>query len=88
MAAKNKCMTRSEENEPCKEPYFISIKVRVFHPNSNRRTWQTWKFCKKHFSKFLEEEGQGWYWKYNDESKPTCPVIDFKLPFELEKIKA
>jgi hypothetical protein len=42
----------------CKKEIFKIFKVQVFHPNSGRKTWQTWKHCKEHFIQFIKFQGQ------------------------------
>ena len=62
----------------CPEPIYRIFKVKVFHPNSGRKTWQTWRFCKSHFEAFIACQGKGWITWYRD-GRPECPVIDYKI---------
>jgi hypothetical protein len=82
---KKRCSTilNLENKERCKREYYWSIKVRLFHPFSKRKSWQKWDLCKIHYMNFLESEGKGWSCfrkKLNDHS----PVIDYKLLEEWE----
>lgn len=80
----DKCNMRYDENGEkmvCKEEVYIKIKVRVFHPTTNRKTWQSWKLCKHHFHEFLTRNGEGYYCFYPRKPfKGECPVIDFQVP--------
>lgn len=66
----------------CKKPYFKEIRVRVFHPESNRKTWQTWYHCKEHFKLFLETKGKGWFTDYKGK-QPEAPVIGYEIKNEI-----
>lgn len=65
----------------CKNEVEFIFKVKVFHPDSGRTSWQTWNFCKAHYIMFLEMNGHGWESWYRPRKgyqKPSSPVIDFK----------
>ncbi|MGV9141368.1 MAG: hypothetical protein ACOC1X_00355 [Promethearchaeota archaeon] len=74
-----KCTVLTEKSKRCNKVVYGVLKVRVFHPNSHRRTWQTWYMCQEHFNSFIEDKGQDWGCRYRDKNKPFCPVIDYKI---------
>ena len=78
MNRKCDCWNKNKKGK-CKNPNFIILKVQVFHPNSLRKSWQTWYICKEHYFKFKESEGKDWYCEYRNNSIPNAPVIDYKI---------
>lgn len=64
----------------CRKSIYRLFRVKVFHPNSGRKTWQTWRFCLEHFNKFLETNGEGWSCHYRKEDLYD-PVIGFNLEY-------
>jgi hypothetical protein len=64
----------------CKKPIYRLFKVKVFHPNSGRKSWQTWRFCYDHFNKFVKTNGEGWFCHYRKEDL-EAPVIEFNLEY-------
>jgi hypothetical protein len=66
----------------CKNPYYISIRVRVLHPETKRKTWQTWHLCKKCFKDFMKRKGLGYYMLYH-KNPVENPVIGYEEPKEL-----
>ena len=74
--------TISKENfsyKKCDKAHFATARVRIFHPDTNRRTWQTWYFCKEHFNKFKKDNGEGWGCMYRNEKRPFSPVMEYKI---------
>ena len=63
----------------CNKSLFITLKVQVFHPNTQRKSWQTWYMCSEHFFQFKESEGKDWGCKYRNNEKPFAPVINYKI---------
>ncbi len=61
----------------CENEYYITLKVKIFHPDTLRISWQTWRFCREHFFKFIEDNGKGWFSIYRN-GKSKCPVVGFK----------
>jgi hypothetical protein len=61
----------------CKKPVFITLKVRVFHPDTLRKSTQTWYLCFEHWMIF-KENPQDWYCSYKN-GKPDAPVIDYRI---------
>lgn len=72
-----KCHVIQEGKSVCRKPVFHAVKVRVLHPISGRKTWQTWKLCELHFLKILKENGDGWFSSYK--KKPNAPVMECKI---------
>ena len=72
------CKTRQKKGPKCKEPYYITIKVKLFHPESNRKSYQKWNFCKKHFKEFMISKGKNWYCWYNNK-ETLSPVISYEV---------
>lgn len=73
---KEKCFVREKGQKKCKEEYYGTIRVQLFHLKSLRRSWQTWKMCKKHFFQFVEKDGKGWFCWYKN-GKTDAQVIKF-----------
>ena len=80
MTSNKKCFIR-HDGKICKEPIFITIKVKVYHPTTKRTTWQTWDLCESHFADFFQKKGDGYCVVYpGKKEKGECPVIGFRLP--------
>lgn len=62
----------------CKDPYFATMKVRIFHPESNRKTWRNLDLCKKHFKEVMLSQGKGFYFIYNKSPLIENPIIEIK----------
>jgi hypothetical protein len=76
-----KChIKEGDSKKKCPKLYFAIVKVQIFHPESLRKSWQTWYLCKKHFFHFIEDKGEGWYCYYNKAPEKKCPVINYKVP--------
>jgi hypothetical protein len=77
-----KCNCWNEEKKRCNKPIYITLKVQVFHPDSLRKTWQTWYICKDHFFHFkksMENDNEyEWGCEYRNK-KPFAPAIDYKI---------
>lgn len=75
-----KCNCWSHEtNKRCNKPLFIILKVQVYHPDSMRRSWQTWYLCKECWNRFMETNGKEWGCKYKNEEKPFAPLINYNI---------
>jgi len=77
--SKDICFFREENGPRCKNPYFITFKVQIFHPKSLRRSWQTWKACKEHFERFIENPQNFYTWYPKRLNRPDAPVIGYKI---------
>ena len=72
------CNYRLPDKKKCKNiDYITNLKVNVIHSNSGRKTWQTWKICKKHFLLFMSVEGKGWEVYYKN--KASAFVMGYKI---------
>lgn len=63
----------------CTESVYRIFKVQIIHPNTGRKTWQTWRLCKQHFDEFMKVKGEGWFCRYNNKDRPLCPVVKFTI---------
>lgn len=61
----------------CKATVFVLFKVKVFHPNSGRETWQTWHLCEEHAKEFQERKGEGYFTHYHKTGE-EAPVIEIQ----------
>jgi len=55
-----KCCIRIVDFKRCQKPFFQSLKIRVFHYISLRKTWQTWNLCYDHFQTILKNNAENW----------------------------
>lgn len=78
MDRKCNCWEESS-NKRCNKPSFIILKVQVFHPDSLRRSWQTWYLCSKHYNRFKKTEGQEWGCKYRNDKKAFSPLVQYRI---------
>ena len=74
-----KCVVKEEKNRKfCSNGIVIEIKVTLYHPDSERKSHQNWFLCEKHFNRFIEDNGVGWYrWYSNKEN--FSHVIDYTV---------
>lgn len=76
---RTKCNCWTKQKKRCNKTLFIILKVQVFHPNSNRRAWQTWYLCREHFLSLESVEGKGWGCFYKSGERPFAPLIQYKI---------
>lgn len=79
MAGHKNCNCWTEDDKRCKNPLFIFLKVQVFHPNSLRKSWQTWYLCEDCFQRFMKSNGKDWGCKYRNDKKAFAPLIQYKI---------
>lgn len=58
---------KCKSNGNCGNPVFIILKVQIWHPDSLRKSWQTWYMCQDCFLRFKEAPFD-WYCKYSDKT--------------------
>lgn len=78
MNQRNKCNCWIEDKR-CNQPLFIVLRVQVFHPDSLRKSWQTWYLCAECFEDLESVKGKGWGCKYKDNKKPFAPLIQYEI---------
>jgi hypothetical protein len=63
----------------CKEPVMVILRVRSFHPLSNRFSWRYWRFCKHHYDEFISLNGEGFFTHYDRKGDAfDAPVVGWK----------
>jgi len=81
-----KCIVKEEDNrKACSNEIVTEIKVTLYHPDSERRSKQNWFLCKKHYNKFIEDDGKGWYRWYNNKEN-VSPIIDYDVILDIENL--
>jgi len=68
-------MRQTKEDSYCQNDYYDSIRVRVVHLDTGRKSVQRWDFCEEHFYHALETGLVGltrWY----ENSTKECKVIE------------
>ena len=78
MKRKCNCWDKNSKKR-CNKPLFIILKVQVYHPNSKRKSWQTWYLCKDCYDLFRESDGKDWGCRYKEDKKPFAPLIQYKI---------
>lgn len=79
MKTQPKCIVKNfDDKKSCTNEIVILLKVKLYHPTSERKSSQQWYLCDKHFHDFLETKGKGWYRWYNKEELGS-PVIYFEI---------
>jgi len=63
----------------CIKPVYATLKVKLFHPDSLRKSTQTWGLCEEHFFNFISQKGEGFFCWYKDKSKEDSPVIAYEI---------
>jgi len=59
---------------------YITIKVQVFHPDTLRRTWNTWRLCEDHYAEFAARKGEGYYCWYREKGdEGNAQVIQYRI---------
>lgn len=74
-----RCCVHNKGTPRCKEPYFATLKVRVVHPGTFRKTSQQWHFCQIHFNQFIKDDGKGWSRWYSGHKRAEAPVIGYSI---------
>lgn len=69
----------NETGNRCRKPTFAVLKVKVFHPDSLRKSTQTWYMCKQHFLLFIKDKGKNWFCRYRNKKKEDAPIIDYEI---------
>src|SRR4030042_1122238 len=78
------CCVHERGAPRCKQPYFISLRVRMFHPASLRKTWARWDFCQEHYARFVTSGGRGWFRWYGGAKRENAIVIGYEKGGPLE----
>lgn len=73
------CWREGSSNKKCNKPFFMKLRVKVFHPNSLRHSWQTWYMCKSCYNKFKETNGKEWGCSYRNDVKPFAPLVEYEI---------
>ena len=80
LMVKPKCIVRNEKQKNrCSNAIIAKIIAQLYHPDTDRKSKQTFYICKEHLEDFLVTNGKGWYRWYSNEDKTTLPLIDYTI---------
>ncbi len=79
MKNKPKCIVKNNiDKKSCNYEVVAKLKVRLYHPDSDKTSTQIWYLCEKHLHLFISTEGKGWY-RWYKKKESIAPVIYYNI---------